>query len=70
MGTEAPRAQKMGTKPLGRGAVDYDAVAAPKGRHSLPGGQVPSMSKGAEDGRRPGGAEDGNQAPGKGRGRL
>ena len=32
----------MGTKPLGSGAEDPAAAGPRKGRHRLPGGQVPS----------------------------
>ena len=33
---------EMGTKPLGSGAVDPATAGPRKGRHRLPGGQVPS----------------------------
>jgi hypothetical protein len=43
--------QVPSTKALGSGAVDYDAVVAPKGRHGFRE-EVASMSKGRLKGRR------------------
>lgn len=47
---EISKKLKVGTKPVGTGAVDYDVIVAPAGRHRLLGGKWRQSGKVAEEG--------------------